>query len=891
MSTNASNINDSVNTQTSDNGFINQVPYNYGWKTNNKGVNVPVIPYVISILEPQSLDINEEKTLRRYLITFIEQWEWRKNIPLLIISNMSGKIGEVVNSIISDLKKEGTKNKSNNRDRYSFVKLIDQSELISQSQKNISDNNALPRQSIVNSNLTIVICPETRDPESEQWTPNFNYNFLNSYLDSNFHDSCENINSILHIKSNSISGVQKTSVYYYKNFKSSSYKTINSPSKLMRRLGIDINFRIIDKINRSAQKVKEQHNNDVLINNDYSIDNSGNPVKQLLGYSMFYQNMSNYYKMKMRSFINRFCISTLFFFIFNSLIIYINNMCISNLGVNTLQLMRYCTAENNESKLFDTVTSIFKIETKINTVLKTERENVINTENGTEKKTASEVMIKSKILTNLESLKKPCLDLYFLEISKAELICIVFLILAAITGSLFLVIIISCFVDYIYFHWHVKYHCLQTLSDCLKIQAYWRFVGITETVSSNKLLSEQDPGWLLPALNGIYSTIPLEARAQSSYKNNLENLNENWIKKSIEKYRDELKKNQWSLLGWLSRIGVILCSVLTIFFISFFGLSRFSEIEFLPRVFYALIATVIIPIIIAIVCFCLRRDSKIGGFLQNIIQWFKNDDVISVVFAISFIIWCLNGFFDLWRTSYYCSKAQDCILNSGYFFRNINEDFRMALILFTSFFAIYILYLQMHMFDKEHKIISQLLNSFKNASFTIHDMLTNDYTRNKLVRKHNHLRNQISEITSDKLRDCIINKSDISAVIDNIRSQTLPTTNKKSGVSIGEPIKKIFSWLGSIITFKWCRNILKRSHQEEFIKVLENELNKLADVKETKLYQQLEQRQPHDSDWSLDKEIEQKCQSVIQDLGQEYLIKRIDWLHDVKERNLKPPAK
>ncbi len=240
------------------------------------------------------------------------------------------------------------------------------------------------------------------------------------------------------------------------------------------------------------------------------------------------------------------------------------------------------------------------------------------------------------------------------------------------------------------------------------------------------------------------------------------------------------------------------------------------------------------------------------------------------------------------RTSYLCSEAQTCISNSGFYFNNYQEDLKLVTQLFISFILVYFSYSKMHMFNKEHKIISQLLNSFKNAASTIRDILTNDNTQERLLKRHIRLKYHVSDIIPDNLRDCLIRDSDISTVIDNIKSQTQPTTDNNTG-SFWELLKKVFTFLfyPIICPIMWYVNNRMKAQQEGFFKALEKELNYLADTQETKL-SQMNQSKPRVSDPPLDKDpiIEDECRFIIQDLGQEYLIRRIEWMLAVNERDI-----
>ncbi len=614
MTANVSDLNSSANTKTSDfDGFLNEPPYCYGWTTNSAGVKVPIIPFVISILEPQSLDKNEENALKRYLTAFIEQWKWPKDVPLLIVANMSGTIGGIINRVIADLKKR-TKEESNGVDSYSFVRPVDQSELIPQTRENSNDKE-LPCQ-FINRHLTIVIYRGENNSDPEQQAPI--YDSLRNYLSSRFQDSYENyINSVLHIKSNSSSGDQNVSVYYYRNLKTPSCKsTINSPSKLIKRLGIISVLDNIGTINRiSYAKDKEPQIDDPIINSS-SIDAHDNSVKQLIGYSMFYQDLSRDFKKKMKKHINAFCIVSLLLFICNALIIYINSMCISSLGVNALQLTRYCTLETKESRLFDTITLLTSIETKIKTA--------IEVDNGTASETATGTIVKTRIPKNVKGLKESHIDLNFVKISNGDFICTVFLILAAVTVLLLLYISIKCcIIDYFHSRCHDKYHNLQTLSDCLKIQAYWRYSGITELIVNNNLLSKQAPPWLLTALNGIYSTVPFVTSSRKAYKERVTLLNDAWIRKDIDYFKNELKKSQWGELGWFSFVVGLLWAVLTAFFLMFFIVSFFSTIDYILRVGNALILACVLAIIVGAIViinhYLPRSGSSLKIFCNNLL--------------------------------------------------------------------------------------------------------------------------------------------------------------------------------------------------------------------------------------------------------------------------------
>lgn len=858
MSTDYSNINDSINTQTSVDGFLYKKPYCYSWTTNAKGVNVPVIPYVISILEPQSLDKNEEKILKHYLKALIKQWKW-ENTRLIILSNMSGKTGEIVSGLINNLRGESTKN-SKNRDPYSFVFAVDHSDFYPQSQEGANEGE-IQRDCTIHPHMTIVFKQRENDLNNEQNNAHFK-EYLESLISSHKEIT---INSVLHIQSNS-SNAQNAKgncspVIFYKSIKElSKRRFIKYPSKIIAILGISKDLDQIEKINKTSVedhvglRIKDEKKIDILSNNNHDAS-----TKQIYDYSLFFQHLSNDCKKKTKKYINRFCMAFLFIFMCNAFIVYINNICISGLGVNVVQLTRYSFVGNEQNFFFDNVITKVGIRTKIS--------------------------YETPIIPKIESLNESYIDLYLFKISKTYLICIAFLIVA-IASLPPIIVIIRCIYVYLIYSWPDKYHKLQTLSDFLKIQAFWRYVGITKLINEDNLLSKQahDCGWLLITLNGIYSTVPFDTNNKNDYSENIEYLNNNWIKNSIEHYSHEIKKTEWSTLCLSSIICVFFWSVLTIFFLFFFIYSYLPNCDFVSRNLYALFTTILLFTAAGVVFCCSRLDSSIGVRFQYLIRRLKRIDIVTAVLTVSVIVCCIDGILELIRLSYLCSKAQTSFLDFDYNFRNISEEFRLILQLFIAFILVVLSYLRMHMFYKERKIISQLLYSFKNATSSIQDILTNVNTQNQLVNQTVHHNRHLSRIITNSLYDCMINDSDISTVIENIKSQVQPEANENANKSF---LRRLLSSIYSFLTRKSWKEKQRLVLMDDFILRFEKELNKLANAKEAKL-SQLKAIDYSCLDKPIDNNeiIQNKCRDIILELGQEYLIKRIDWLLAVKERDI-----
>ena len=250
MTTDAANVNNTDNVQKSDfDSYLNEPPYNFCWSTNNNGAKSPVFPYVISVLEPKSINANEEKTLKSYLEALIKNWKWKKEIPIIIIADKSGKTGEIVLETINFFKNQAAKRSSQKDANPSyFVRFQDQTELISRLQNETTNDTNSSGYSNINAHLTIVFWQRENDENSQR----SNIDAIKDHLASSYPGFNEHaLNSVLQIQPENPDSHTSNSclpVYYY-NIKNHSKNKVKAPSKLIKSLSNKNDLNNLKKIN------------------------------------------------------------------------------------------------------------------------------------------------------------------------------------------------------------------------------------------------------------------------------------------------------------------------------------------------------------------------------------------------------------------------------------------------------------------------------------------------------------------------------------------------------------------------------------------------------------------------------------------------------------------
>ncbi|MBR5709534.1 MAG: hypothetical protein IKX40_02140 [Thermoguttaceae bacterium] len=882
MSTEVSNINDSTNTQTSDyDSFINEPPYNFCWNTNNKGVKTPVFPYVISIFGPKSLKASEEKTLRAYLEALIKNWKWKKEVPIIIVADKSGRTGEIVLETIDSVKQSSKRIRHKDANPFFYVRFQDQTELISQHQKKTANNTNSSGQRSINSHLTIIFWQRENNEDSQKSNIDAIKDYLRGLL-YRFND--HTLNSILQIQPES----QETQnnpylpVFFYNSRNHYSKNRVKSPSKLIKTLFNKNDLDNLKIINNVSQELKE----DVNSNEEHPFRTKDNSTRQLFKISNYYQQLANLCKKKMKLNTNYFCFAFLLISICNALIVYVNSACINSFGASVFQLARYCATGDNYNVFCDKVLTYKYNPIKIQT-------------------TISNDVIKSKIENKL---KKTYVFFYFFKISKANFICTVFwiLIIALLPP---LILIIRCTWVHYWSFWHKKYHHCQTLSDYLKILAYLKCAGIKDRICKKTFLSMQVPDWLTAAIIGIYSSIPFDrasfyVKDLKPFKKRIRYLDKRWIKKSADKYRQRINKSGWSALEFISKVGVFLWSVVTLFFIVFFFLSHKYNGGLLWFCFLAFAGTIIFFIICKWLYGLSRPWFKRNNIIKELGQWIRKFDWIKIILLVYIVLSCFGGFYESHRLSKLCSQSQLGCLEQDYIFPFIssvskNEEFILIRSLIISFVLIAFAFLRMEMFDKERKILFQLLYSFNNAHTNINLLLNPN--KKKLLQDITTYRDSYYSDLINKINNCMIQESDIKSILKNINLPTQPTTTtaepvKKSKVPI---YKRIWNFLWSLILFFGKTKEQEPETQQkpevqqiaaipdEYIKKIEGELNNLCKNKMSKLQKLKNNEKNNQNDPKIF--IVKECQEVLLKLGEEFLTKRIDWLLDVNDRDLKPP--
>ena len=887
MSTSAADVNNTDSAQTSDfDSFINEPPYNFCWRTNNKGVKAPVFPYVISILGPKNLKTSEENTLRAYLEALIKDWRWKKEAPIIILADKSGRTGEIVLETIDFFKNQSAnRNRQKDANQLFYARFQDQMELISRLQKETANNTSSSSQSGINAHLTIIFWQRENNEDHKK----SNIDAIKDYLRSLHHGFNDHtLNSILQIQPENPDTQNNNSylpVYFY-NSRNNSKNKVKSPSRLIKTLFIknDLdNLKIINNVNQEF-KVDVEDIDELYY---YMEDNS---TKQLFKISCYYHQLADLCKKKMKLNTNFFCFAFLLISICNALIVYTNSACINSFGASVFQLARYCATGDNDNAFCDKILTYKYNPIKIQT-------------------TISNDVIKSKI----EKLKKTYISFYFFKISKANFICTVFWILI-ITLLPPLALIVRCTIVHYCSFWHKKYHHCRTLSDCLKILSFLKFAGIKDHVCKDILLSKQGPGWLTAAVIGIYASIPFDYATPADndpfeYKSRIEFLNKHWIIKIADKYRKRINKSGWSALELFSKVGVLLWSVVTVFLIMFFVLSHNCSGGFLWISFLASAATILFFFICGLFYYWSLSWGRLNSIIQKLGRWVRKFDWIKIILFGYIILSCFGWFFESHRLSKLCTQSQIGCLNKDCIFSfisqvSISEEFILVRNLIISFVLIAFAFLRMEMFDKERKIIFQLRYSFKSAHANIYNLLLLDQNNpNQLLEIAKNRDSYYSGIIN-RINDCMMQKSDIISILESakLQIQSLPlstTTTEPVKNSNDSPFKKTWNFIWSHIPFfgeAKEQNLEIQQNPEvqqmaaipdEYIKIFEDKLNLLRKYKLNKL-QELKNNELINPNVPVDIVLKE-CQNILLRLGDEYLTKRIDWLLDVKDRDLKPP--
>lgn len=844
MTTNASDGNSSINTQTPDfDGFLNEPPYCYSWTTNAAGVKVPVFPYVISILghpNLKELGVEEDSadhakqlmknTLTIYLEQVIQKWHeknfWQKKIdfPLIILFNIADEIGELVTDVVEQL-----------QGKYPFIRLIavlplPKNEFVKQLKnagnsienikafekryndfKNNNDNDKNKKfiwelsecetPHITNqtkpikwrlfnefiaqhSHLMIAFWQGENDKDKDQedsitWAVRYK---LEGYPGLSRNEQADLITHpttgpVLHIQTDSET-LQNTStflpVYLYfdraiitKETNQKRQLIISHPkfwdieqlrnTWLGRKFSdignypeIDKNITVLKELNYACQDKRIPLTNQSLrsfieefVINKYQnsgktidkgdIPETDKPTGQLIAHYCILSKLTDFYQKKTYRLINLFCSVFLILLVLNATLLFLNDICIMGFGVNIVRLSHYYVSQwipnqklpIDNSSWEQTIVAIKQFvpqtvqDSKIDSIITDQTVNV------------------SRIIASF--------------------------LLAVFFASLSILTIFYCCVSSYFNSWHYKYHQFKTLTDCLRVQVFWRIASMDNRVSAN-FRSHQIPAvdWILVALNGLNITIPNSAKIESTQtlKKRIRLLDTIWIEDRILEFDKKFRMSDLQFrLSSLSRLSQIIAFIivsaipfLAVFFIADIGFHfsscgktfGFDGLPFKTSVFWGAIATVIVwSLIFAwfLFKFIQRKISNsikwsqnrykgFDGFLGNIYRRIKQQKKTKRYFLISqtekffhaiiIFIACFGAFLEIRRFNLIYAAAQ---YPSPEHLYNITMASHLIVQIILAIMAIWWLYNRMHLFTISRRRIEQLYYPFTIADCSLDTLL------------------------------------------------------------------------------------------------------------------------------------------------------------------------
>lgn len=776
--------------------------------------------------------------LEQVLIKWQKRHFWQKKIdfPLIILINIADKIGELVtdvveklqekypfvrliavlplpkNEFINQLKAEGETNENikafekryndfqkNENDKYQ--KCI--WELSEREMPHIAQQTKLKKWRMFNefvaqhSHLMIVFWQGEKDNWKEQedsltWVVRYK---LEGYPGLSRNDQTDLITHpttgpVLHIKTDSET-LQKTSNYlpvylYYdraiitKEENQKRQLIITDPKfwdieqlrhtwlgKKFSDIGsypeIDKNIKILKELNYACQNQKvplknpslrsfiedfviKKYQNSAKPIDKTSIPDTDKPTGQLIAHYCILSSLADYHQKKTYRLINSFCAAFLVLLVLNAALIFLNDICIMGFGINIIHLTHYYVSQwipnqnlpIGESYWEHFVDSIKQFvpqtmpDTKLNALLETQSLNI------------------SRIIISF-------------------LIACFFVLLSIIS-------ILYCCCLSLRNSWHYKYHQFKTLTDCLKVQIFWRIASMNNRVSAN-FRSHQIPAidWILVALNGLNVTIPNSQKIESTktLKERIRMLDTIWIEDRIQDFNQTFTTSDTQYrLDNLSLISKIIACIVTslvpfliVFFLtdigfhfSFWKISfGFDGLSFIDSVFWSATITIILWLSFfawLLIKFIRKQISSrikwtqncytgFNGFLGNIYRRIKQKKKSKRYFLISkreklvhvilILLACFGAYLEISRLNLIYAAAQCPSFEHLY---NPWMAFRLIIQILIAIVAIWWLYNRMSLFTTDRRRIEQLYYPFTMADYSIDTLLEDD--------------NAVKNINSDK---------------------------------------------------------------------------------------------------------------------------------------------
>ena len=699
------------------------------------------------------------------------------------------------------------------------------------------------------------------------------------------------------------------------------------------------NLRILKKINlaikSNEKKIKKKNKLENLSIKSLSIDQScaknqsdetPSNIQPLIKSCQIVNECAQKFKNRTNIFIHVFCGLLFLILICNAILIYLNDVCIKSTQTNAIQISKNYIERhwnNNGWSGFGKAViknELYPLEWFINNSISNESRtyseiDAKTTKDDTEVKTdQNKTEAESKPKANKESnaaveakteadAKSDNNDAVKAEAIRTLLskIFIIFLSLLYIN----IVIIIILGLVYLYLTPHYLYHRFQTLADCMRVQAYWKYAGLSDDVSANfRAHQTQDIDWLRILLNGLDIQFNVPAHSIKDEKKIFSLLDKCWLEdRIINDFKPTLNNGFWNRM--MEYFGYLISSLIILVIFTFLFLISIPIIKIIPcnldilssfiTILFALVSLAIALVLLYKACILIY---KLLIDLINTLEIVKSLISKNIPLLISFgivVYFCFSGLFELIRLSSLSAPVNLSLFQEAEIdFGNANEIFRLVIQIIVAFILITFLYRKMQMLEKERRRIELLLPCFNVADYSIDIVLSDEEAMKRINTEHDNLiRTKVQGILNiiDNPKDLLVKDIEltpIKKIIDDLKNKQ-PQKVETSDFYILNPFTWSWPW-------KWRWSKLKN---ETISFVSDNNQNNKLDeiyclltkIKESKedLYDEIIKQQSNKKKTEDEITVSFFCQQILLELGQEVLAKRIDWLIDVNDRDLKSP--
>lgn len=459
------------------------------------------------------------------------------------------------------------------------------------------------------------------------------------------------------------------------------------------------------------------------------------PTGQLIAHYNILDKISKYYKKKTYQLINLFCGTFLILLVFNALLVYLNDISSMGYGKNVFELCNSraedCLPAQTKQVESDSLELLAaSVGQAVPPILSEDNKNI---------------QIESQT-KNITRITIAFWGIFF---------CI----------SLCIITVFYCCISSMRNSWHYKYHQFKTLSDCIRVQVFWKIAGMDYSVCAN-FRSHQIPAmdWLLMALNGLNITVPNSEKVESTQKlkDRIKMLDTIWIEDRIQsfeaKFQMDSSQIRWNSLTPLSKLTAFVVASLIPFLAAFFafdfgfpyhfcGSGLDSEKSFSQSIIFAAIVTIFLWIVIYVWFFVKSKQNWLikhlkwsqiyytgpYGFLgsiyrkikfkRNLKHYFLVPNRTRIFHACIIIVACFGAFFEIKRSNLICSAVQQH--NFEYLYNNVIAS-RLIIQITLSAMAICWLFNRMCLFTKDRRRIEQLYYPFTMADYSIDMMMGDD---------------------------------------------------------------------------------------------------------------------------------------------------------------------